>query len=215
MFSGGAVVTTVAFLCCFFIITVSKLYMKFPPVSQLANQNIQAGIQGAARAGQWSIRESFLAIIITNTPLIFPFIAKFYNRVSSTLSSSASKRESFFPRSSPGSPGSHGLSFGSLGHKKVCNPYSIPEESAWEKTLLDRTINGEKDWEHSKDLLFIPNSKTDIEAGSATCLQRVTMEESKNKDVVIVSTEIGIRSDDGLPSRSFVLLNPKPAVLAP
>ena len=98
------------------------------------------------------------------------------------------------------------------------SPYSIPGESAWEKTLWDRTLNGEQDW-HSQDPIFMPSHKTDIEAGSATCVQRVAMEESKNKDVVVVSTEIGVKSEDGLPSRSpsraSVLMNPKPAVLAP
>jgi hypothetical protein len=81
-----------------------------------------------------------LAIIITNIPLIFPFVAKFYNRVSSTLSSSSGKKESYH-LSSPG------ISFGSLGkNKKAPNPYSIPGVSAWEKTVWDRTVNGEQDW---------------------------------------------------------------------
>lgn len=140
MFSGGVVVTTVAFLCCFFIITVSHAMSKIVTKLVVLTWSIQAGIGGAARAGQWSIRESFLAIIITNIPLIFPFVAKFYNRVSSTLSLSSGKKESYH-LSSPG------ISFGSLGkNKKAPNPYSIPGESAWEKTVWDRTINGEQDW---------------------------------------------------------------------
>jgi len=188
MFSGGVVVTTVAFLCCFFIIT--------------------AGIEGAARAGQWSIRESFLAILITNIPLIFPFVARFYNRVSSTLSSSSGKRGSYRLNSSPG------ISFGSLGRKKAPSPYSIPGESAWEKTVWDRTVNGEQDW-HSQDAMFVPNHKIDIETGSATCAERVAMEGSEKKDVVVVSTEVGITSDGGSLSRSSMLVNPKPALLAP
>jgi hypothetical protein len=41
------------------------------------------------------------------------------------------------------------------------------------------------------------------------------MEESEKKDVVVVSTEIGVTSDTGAPSRKSIMVNPKPAVLAP
>lgn len=75
-------------------------------------------------------------------------------------------------------------------------------------------MNGERDW-HSQDPIYMPSHKTDIETGSATCVERVAMEESEKKDVVVVSTEIGISSDEGVPSRSSILLPPKPVLKLP
>jgi hypothetical protein len=41
------------------------------------------------------------------------------------------------------------------------------------------------------------------------------MLESEKKDVVVVSTEIGVTSDVGTPYRKSILVSPKPALLAP
>ncbi|KAH8651641.1 hypothetical protein BGZ60DRAFT_189387 [Tricladium varicosporioides] len=195
MFGFGAIVTTVAFLCCFFIIT--------------------AGTAGAARAGQWSVRESFLIILCTNIPIIHPFASKLFHHISSTLgsklSSSKNSRESYRLTFSPG------VSFGSLGKKKVRSPYSIPGESQWEKTVWDRTVNGEREWHETRDsqeeFLGVPMNKTDIETGGCDDKQRVAMASHTGEmsGIVVVSTEIGVRSDEGSMGRRVG--SPKPAII--
>ncbi|KAL6718197.1 hypothetical protein ACLMJK_004285 [Lecanora helva] len=53
MFMGGILTTIAGILRCALIIT--------------------AGSNGARQAGSWSVRESFIAVCVTNVPMIYPF----------------------------------------------------------------------------------------------------------------------------------------------
>ncbi|KAL0931393.1 uncharacterized protein CTRU02_214128 [Colletotrichum truncatum] len=71
LFSGGIFVTMAGILRCVLIIS--------DPVN------------GAQQAGSWAVRETFVAIVTTNLPMIFPLLRKWFSPVFGTITSTFSR----------------------------------------------------------------------------------------------------------------------------
>ncbi|GJC81028.1 hypothetical protein ColLi_03866 [Colletotrichum liriopes] len=90
LFSGGIFVTMAGILRCVLIIT--------NPVT------------GAQQAGSWAVRETFVAIVTTNIPMIFPLVRRWlspiFGSITSTLSRGTNNRYGNSKRSDLPAPGS-------------------------------------------------------------------------------------------------------------
>ncbi|KAK6818980.1 hypothetical protein PG987_016433 [Apiospora arundinis] len=85
MFSGGVFVTAAGVLRCVLIITVSSFSIHLDSFVRMLWTTILSVVQrpsacigawnpvtGAQQAGSWAVRETFVAVITTNLPLVFP-----------------------------------------------------------------------------------------------------------------------------------------------
>ncbi|KAL8967067.1 MAG: hypothetical protein Q9183_003085 [Haloplaca sp. 2 TL-2023] len=97
MFGGGVFVMMAGILRCALILT--------------------AGASGAQQAGSWAVRETFVAVVIGNLPMIHPLFSRAITGISSSLSAS---------RSSKPSNGSRSISLKALSKKpRTANPLSV------------------------------------------------------------------------------------------
>ncbi|KAJ5542763.1 hypothetical protein N7535_005187 [Penicillium sp. DV-2018c] len=136
LFSGGLFVMMAGILRCVLILT--------------------AGANGAQQAGSWSCRETFVAVVIGNVPMIYPMIRRATRRAGLYLST-RSREEGY-----PGYPLSEGDTGGGAGYssrrRKFRHPLSIPD-TQWNMTSDEQMIlptsrqqpptctAGEADWE--------------------------------------------------------------------
>lgn len=106
MFCGGIFTTVAGLLRCILILT--------------------SGVSGPQQAGEWSCRESFLAVFISNIPFIVPVINGMHSRLTT--------------RGSDGKYESHTLrTFGSSKKGKRFNhPLSIPQDTVMDRTVYER-----------------------------------------------------------------------------
>ncbi|KAI3549809.1 hypothetical protein CPAR01_13677 [Colletotrichum paranaense] len=112
LFSGGIFVTMAGILRCVLIIT--------NPVT------------GAQQAGSWAVRETFVAIVTTNIPMIFPLLRRWltpiFGSISSTLSRGGTNNKYDKPNRSdlpaPGSIMLGSVTEGSSNKKKNRPPYT-------------------------------------------------------------------------------------------
>ncbi|KAI2715131.1 hypothetical protein CBS147332_4785 [Penicillium roqueforti] len=114
LFSGGLFVMMAGILRCVLILT--------------------AGANGAQQAGSWACRETFVAVIIGNIPMIYPLIRRFTKRAGLYITS-RNESESY--------PGYH-LSDADTGggyskRKKFRHPLSIPGDTQW-NTISDEQM---------------------------------------------------------------------------
>lgn len=83
MFSGGFLAMIFGILRCVSILTVSSFRTKKKKKRDLLRGNrplkaSQTGTTDPAQSGYWSIRESFVAVIVTNFPMVFPLFQRLY-----------------------------------------------------------------------------------------------------------------------------------------
>ncbi|KAK1579306.1 uncharacterized protein LY79DRAFT_564522 [Colletotrichum navitas] len=103
MFSGGFLEMAFGILRCVSILTV--------------------GDTDPAQSGYWSVRESFVSVVLTNMPMVYPLFKKFIDKSiastnkKSTLGDSNRYRLGSYP--------------GKKGPKSGSHPLSIPNETAW------------------------------------------------------------------------------------
>ncbi|TQN64938.1 hypothetical protein CSHISOI_10483 [Colletotrichum shisoi] len=114
LFSGGIFVTMAGILRCVLIIS--------NPVT------------GAQQAGSWAVRETFVAIVTTNIPMIFPLVRRWltpiFGSITTTLSRGTNNRYGNSKRSNLRAPGSiklgdvtdGGSSIGGSGARKKGRP---------------------------------------------------------------------------------------------
>jgi hypothetical protein len=104
IFGGGLLVVAFAVLRCAMIFLVRRcsspfrlgLFLFFSihlPISLLAaNPQFQDPVNGAQLAGSWAVRETFVAVVTTNLPMIFPafkiWLAPLITSLRSTMRSS-------------------------------------------------------------------------------------------------------------------------------
>lgn len=132
----------------------------------------QSGPAGAQQAGSWSCRESFIAVCVSNIPVVYPTVARIYHRMgSSTIVSKIS-----------GPANSYQLSpTKERAHRKKLSPYSIPDD-----TVLAS----------SDRIAMVPNGSTKIEGTN----EREWYGDSGHgigKNDIRVKTEIDIESLQG------------------
>ncbi|KAJ5824769.1 hypothetical protein N7447_007109 [Penicillium robsamsonii] len=113
LFSGGLFVMMAGILRCVLILT--------------------AGANGAQQAGSWACRETFVAVIIGNIPMIYPLIRRFTKRAGLYISSRGGSQ------SYPGYPLSDADTGGYARRKKFRHPLSIPGDTQW-NTMSDEQM---------------------------------------------------------------------------
>ncbi|OQE84148.1 hypothetical protein PENNAL_c0027G12080 [Penicillium nalgiovense] len=126
LFSGGLFVMMAGILRCVLILT--------------------AGANGAQQAGSWACRETFVAVVIGNIPMIYPLVRRFTRRAGLYISSRGGSQ------SYPGYPayplsdadadadtGGGGSGGGYARRKKFRHPLSIPD-TQWNTTSDEQMI---------------------------------------------------------------------------
>ncbi|KAJ5412751.1 hypothetical protein N7465_005056 [Penicillium sp. CMV-2018d] len=115
LFSGGLFVMMAGILRCVLILT--------------------AGANGAQQAGSWACRETFVAVVIGNIPMIYPLVRRFTRRAGLYISSRGGS-ESYpgYPLSDADTGGG-----GYFRRKKFRHPLSIPADSQW-NTISDEQM---------------------------------------------------------------------------
>ena len=95
---------------------------------------LQDSPQGPQLAGEWSCRESFVAVFITNIPVVFPIIHRYYKRVRQTTTSlSRSRTEGDGSKESSSGFRLRSISSKHVGKKKFKHPLSLPGETFYER----------------------------------------------------------------------------------
>ncbi|CRL29225.1 unnamed protein product [Penicillium camemberti] len=113
LFSGGLFVMMAGILRCVLILT--------------------AGANGAQQAGSWACRETFVAVVIGNIPMIYPLVRRFTRRAGLYISSRGGS-ESY-----PGYHLSEADTGGYSRRKKFRHPLSIPGDTQW-NTISDEQM---------------------------------------------------------------------------
>lgn len=75
LFGGGVLVIVCATVRCVIIVTVGSRHTLCQKRS-LTDLNAQNPIKGAQNAGSWAVRETFIAVVTTNLPIIYPLFHK-------------------------------------------------------------------------------------------------------------------------------------------
>jgi hypothetical protein len=132
MFCGGLITAVAGILRCTFIL------LDRPDGPQLA--------------GEWSCRESFIAVFISNIPVLYPILHKFFKHVKETAySHSRSRSRSARDGKSPGVTNTTGgsrsyklstLSKPSKKKEKFKHPLSLPGETFYERFGSEEEIIG-------------------------------------------------------------------------
>ncbi|KAI9933775.1 hypothetical protein ASPWEDRAFT_105068 [Aspergillus wentii DTO 134E9] len=145
LFSGGLFVMMAGILRCVLIVT--------------------AGANGAQQAGSWACRETFVAVVIGNIPMIYPVCRRAARRAGIYISSRGGTTEVYhvYPLSEdqqPNTDNSNGR------RRKFRHPLSIPGDTQWntisgdEQMILPTsrqhpptcTADPERDWETNSTL---------------------------------------------------------------
>ncbi|KAL8684838.1 MAG: hypothetical protein Q9218_008111 [Villophora microphyllina] len=108
MFSGGILVIIAGILRCVLILT--------------------SGANGPEQAGEWSIRESFIAVVVGNLPMLYTLFQRMHSYSLNTLSKSSGNRKSYPLGSYQRTGGSSRL--GAKKQKKFQHPLSMPNDTA-------------------------------------------------------------------------------------
>lgn len=122
LFSGGLFVMMAGILRCVLILTVSNKPCCAPPcliITPILTFALpKAGANGAQQAGSWACRETFVAVIIFNVPMIYPLFRRILRRIGILPSESQDAISD-----QPNTPGN------SSGYKRRIyqHPLSVPE----------------------------------------------------------------------------------------
>ncbi|CAI7668271.1 unnamed protein product [Penicillium manginii] len=115
LFSGGLFVMMAGILRCVLILT--------------------AGANGAQQAGSWACRETFVAVVIGNMPMIYPLIRRVARRAGLFITTRSGSQ------SYPAYPLSEGENTtGYSKRKKFRHPLSLPADSQWNTTSDEQMI---------------------------------------------------------------------------
>ncbi|KAJ5724241.1 hypothetical protein N7488_002276 [Penicillium malachiteum] len=133
LFSGGLFVMMCGILRCVLILT--------------------AGANGAEEAGSWACRETFVAVVIGNVPMIYPLLRRLARRAGLYLTTKSGSQ------SYPAYQLSEGDASGYVKRKKFRHPLSIPVTTQWNTVSDEQMIlptsrqqpptctGGEGDWD--------------------------------------------------------------------
>jgi hypothetical protein len=86
LFGGGFLVIACATLRCVLIVTVRSSSVNLIP--HLLTNNPQDPINGAQLAGGWAVRETFVAVVTTNLPMVYPLLTNTETRPTAPKASS-------------------------------------------------------------------------------------------------------------------------------
>ncbi|KAJ6113234.1 hypothetical protein N7523_006551 [Penicillium sp. IBT 18751x] len=112
LFSGGLFVMMAGILRCVLILT--------------------AGANGAEQAGSWACRETFVAVVIGNVPMIYPLLRRVLRRVGPYITKKSDSQSQSYPLSD-------GDGSGYPKRKKFLHPLSLPADTHW-NTVSDEQM---------------------------------------------------------------------------
>lgn len=131
LFSGGLFVMMAGILRCMLILTVwHSLIENAQNLKQNTDTNAchfhtyQAGKNGAEQAGSWACRETFVAVLIGNLPMIYPLFRRLARRTGLYLTTKTGQTYPTYPLSD-------GENSGYARRKKFLHPLSLPAETQW------------------------------------------------------------------------------------
>ncbi|KAE8145823.1 hypothetical protein BDV25DRAFT_144306 [Aspergillus avenaceus] len=134
LFSGGFFVMAAGILRCVLIVT--------------------AGLNGASQAGSWACRETFVAVIIGNAPMIYPLFRRMARRAGWYISSRGADN-SYPLADSDGTPGNSGT--GQSKRRRFRHPLSLPDtqwgtasETQWGGSDERGILSGERFWDEER-----------------------------------------------------------------
>ncbi|KAJ5092648.1 hypothetical protein NUU61_007518 [Penicillium alfredii] len=116
LFSGGLFVMMAGVLRCVLILT--------------------AGANGAQQAGSWACRETFVAVVIGNAPMIYPLFRRAARRAGLYLTTKAGSQSYPAYPLSDNDTSNHGYP----KRKKFRHPLSIPADTQWNTTSDEQMI---------------------------------------------------------------------------
>ncbi|KKK27114.1 hypothetical protein ARAM_006496 [Aspergillus rambellii] len=121
LFSGGIFVMAAGILRCVLILT--------------------AGADGASQAGSWACRETFVAVIIGNAPMIYPLVRRIAKRAGWYISTKGISSQSYHLTDGEGGDTRNNVNPSSRLSKKrrFRHPLSIPD-THWNGTVSDEQI---------------------------------------------------------------------------
>ncbi|KAB8210705.1 hypothetical protein BDV34DRAFT_220379 [Aspergillus parasiticus] len=151
LFSGGIFVMAAGILRCVLIVTVRlpsptlsltprpQIPPKLPNTSSPPNtltMNKKAGANGAQQAGSWACRETFVAVIIGNAPMIYPLCRRIARRAGWYISTKGASANSY-PLTDTGGLNSKSTMHSSNRKRKFKHPLSLPDTQYHdEQTIL-------------------------------------------------------------------------------
>ena len=124
-------------------------------------------VNGAQQAGSWAVRETFVAVITSNMPMIFPLFLRWGRLAVSALRSfsSAAGKASGMSRSTDPKPGAFRLEDNSRRGAGPPNVHPIPDftMNSSEEHIVDTRTQSRGS--HAKTMTDGRGSDTDLEAG--------------------------------------------------
>ena len=93
----------------------------------------QAGADGAEQAGSWACRETFVAVVIGNAPMIYPLFRRLARRAGLYLTDKSDSQGYPAYQLSEGDTGAYGK------RRKFRHPLSIPADTQW-NTISDEQM---------------------------------------------------------------------------
>ncbi|CAI0642365.1 unnamed protein product [Colletotrichum noveboracense] len=185
LFSGGIFVTMAGILRCVLIISVGYSRILHGRTNLILSQD---PVNGASQAGSWAVRETFVAVVTTNVPMIFPLIRRWFSPIFGTVVST-------LPLSNTNNKyGSKGPNLPQPGSIKLDN---VPDSKNRKKGRQPFSqypiteITGTGSEEHLNQPRTIPPMPT---SGGISKNVEITIEESKRDS----RRELDNRSEDSL-----------------
>ncbi|KAL4904740.1 hypothetical protein BDW74DRAFT_178822 [Aspergillus multicolor] len=130
LFSGGTFVMAAGILRCVLIVT--------------------AGANGASQAGSWACRETFVAVIIGNAPMIYPYLRRIAKRAGLYMTTHRTAHSQSYPLASTDDKNgkSGGKSFMGMSQaskkKRFRHPLSIPD-TQWRDDSETTAVAGDEE----------------------------------------------------------------------
>ncbi|KAH8807837.1 hypothetical protein F5884DRAFT_347824 [Xylogone sp. PMI_703] len=94
---------------------------------------LTSGADGPEQAGEWSCRESFIAVLVSNVPFIYPPLRRAFKRLTGQPTTTGEDTKS---RSKSYQLGNFTIS--SKKNKKFKHPLSMPDETVMQRTAYER-----------------------------------------------------------------------------
>ncbi|KAF4867116.1 hypothetical protein CGCSCA2_v000166 [Colletotrichum siamense] len=185
LFSGGIFVTMAGILRCVLIISVGYNRVLHGWADLMLSQD---PVNGASQAGSWAVRETFVAVVTTNVPMIFPLIRRWFSPIFGTVVSTLplSNTNNKYGSKGPNLPQPGSIKLDdvpdSKNRKKGRQPFS-------QYPITEITGTGSE--EHLNQPRTIPPMPT---SGGISKNVEITIEESKRDS----RRELDNRSEDSL-----------------
>ncbi|KAI1390336.1 uncharacterized protein F4822DRAFT_401579 [Hypoxylon trugodes] len=166
MFSGGLLEMVFGIMRCVSILTLGDI--------------------DPAQSGYWSVRESFVSVVLTNMPMIHPLFKKFIDKSRSLSRSKGTSQGE-----------SRGYKLGSIPGRELTGKrskpsYSIPNETTWgskEHIVSERDHGGASSGKDTS--LDLPKHQT----SGASRGEKVSKRPSKDDNRILVTTEYTVTED--------------------